>query len=215
MKYKLMLFAIIISVIILFRANIVSGYLSYSFKFPVTLHDIRFTKSGLEISDFQIKNADNKHVALAVDRMDVTIDWLAFFRLKGWHIRQMNLDKIDIRVDMLNVIGGKTNWSKILKPSKRKEKRLPFQIDLLHINSLNIYIHNLGIAGVLGATSEQHYNDITFNDIRSQKGFPIYRIIHRLFDHANIEKLLEKVLTKIPKKLLGTASERSLAVRNF
>jgi hypothetical protein len=179
----------------LFRAPILSFYLSNKLKVPVSVGSISVSKTSMKIKNFKIKNPTGfkGKIAFSAREINVFYDWPKLSK------DPVVIDKININDNQLNIfctnpVCSSNNWTEIIKRSQKKEEKKEKEviINVLTLDNLNVTINDMGL--IPGAKKEKKIAHLEFTKVSSKKGFPTNELIAAVFESSNLSDFVDEIL---------------------
>lgn len=176
-------------------APIVSTYLSEKLGVKVMVGRIFVLPESFSISTFRIRNPQGFHHKNAFFARRIWIDYrFSEVMERPTHIRDISLKDIKIRVDFMDDVGLKNNWTEILGALQEKTgKNRPLKIDRMTFENINIEIWGRGFNAQL--KRKIHFDKLTFQNINSKEGFPTTQIIAQMFQQLGIQNYIQHILS--------------------
>lgn len=176
-------------------APIVSTYLSEKLGVKVMVGRIFVLPDSFSISTFRIRNPHGFYHKNAFFSRNIWIDYhIGEVMDHPTHIRNIHLKDIKIRVDFVDDVGLKNNWTEILGALQKKAvKNRPLQIDQMVFENIHIEIWGRGFNAQL--KRKIHFDKLTFRNINSEEGFPTTQIIAQMFQQLGIQNYIQHILS--------------------
>ena len=203
MRKFLLIFLLLFVVTILFvyfsKARLVSTYLSYDFKIPITIKKIEFNENRMDNSNVEIQNLrkSNSEHALYANQISLTSTLNEFFG-ETLTIEEISFKDLDINIEYYDENGKENNWSDIIKvQTKVSGKSKPYLIKRLIFE--NLYVSLFKTDG-----SEKTFpviEKLELSEISSDSGFPPEQIekavfnavLNSIFDKFGLSNLLQTI----------------------
>lgn len=177
----------------IFKAPIISNYLSKKMKIGVTIDKIAISKNSATFSKLQILNPKEYKSSVAFSSDEVMIDYV----LSEIKAKPTTIDKITLKDNVLNIecnnpICTANNWSKILSLVTEKKSSQEYQIKSLVLENLHVEI-----SGLINGSKSVDIAKMEFNDINSKEGFPTDLLIVEIFKKANLMNYIQDTLKNL------------------
>ncbi len=201
--FKFLIFIVVIivlAIIVLWvaKAPIVSGYLSSKLKTSVSIDSISLSKTNMRIGGFTIKNpSDRIKDAFVAKEIDVNYEWDKL-RAEPTMIESIEISDSYLGIDCSNAICTQNNWTMIMsniEGKKTKEKKEVI-VQTLVLKNFDVEIVGLGLDP--NSNKKLHFDQLVFNNISSEKGFPMQEVIFEIFSSAGIKEYLNDFLELTP-----------------
>lgn len=181
------------------RASLAAHHLQKKLKVPVKIASLDFGSQQATIANLWIGNPSRSKTPTAFSARDIEIDasWKGV-RGNPLIIDQIVLEKIFVGIE---IYGGKeTNWGHIL--SRREKKTKPPRDYLIR----KLTIRNLTVQVTQADGSAKTYptiQEMEFNNISSETGFPIEEIEKAIFN-----LMMQEILRKFGLQQLNNTLEK-------
>jgi hypothetical protein len=179
----------------LFRAPILSFYLSNKLKVPVSVGSISVSRTSMKIKNFKIKNPTGFKEKIAFSAKEINV----FYKWADLSKDPVVIDKININDNQLNIfctnpVCTSNNWTEIVKRSQKKEEKKEKEVivNVLTLDNLNITINDMGL--IPGAKKEKNIPHLEFTKVSSKKGFPTNELIAAIFESSGLSDFVDEIL---------------------
>lgn len=179
----------------LIKAPIMSIYLTNKIGIPVTARTVSMWPKETTMRYFRIDNPPGFRALSALEVKKTTINY-RFGALTSVpsEIDEIILDDAELNIEIRNPKGTDNNWTAIgLEMLKYKSSNRGVIIHKLIIRNLTVETQGRG-AKLLGVSGTRHFNQMEFNEINSEQGFPTKELVTAIFQDAGLLKYLENFL---------------------
>jgi len=177
----------------LIKAPIISSYLSKTLGMHVSISTIGIGSSQMNMRYFKIVNP-RKYVeqyALTADSIRFGYQWKEL-RDTPAIIDRIEIDGIKLAIEFANPLGTQNNWTDLIaKMPPKKEHAKEVIVKKLVLKNLTVNIRGMGL---LGKNETKTIDQMEFNDVSSNEGFPMKELITRIFGEANILDYIKNII---------------------
>jgi hypothetical protein len=194
--------AAVIAFIWLIKEPMVSSYLSKTLKIKVFVGNFRVNRQEMKIANLRIDNPVRYKTPTALTADAITASY-ELNQLMGNPsiIDSIEVDRVFIGVEFSSRVGGKNNWSDLMKHIPKSSDAKEVIIRSLVLTNITVDIKNMGPTG---KSETKTIDRMEFSNLSSKEGFPTDQLIKEIFGKAGIlDYLIPDVPgTNIIKKLL-------------
>ena len=182
-----------------FKTPLISKIISVHSRLPVSIEQINFSKEGVKIANFKIRNLPKAelHPAFQANRIDI------YTTLKQLREKTRTIDKIDIANILINVerfVDNTNNWQVIMSEKKATEEKKPgrpFLIKELILTDIDIVVKDA--SGII--KNLPRIKKLTFTNLSSEEGYGadeieravLYALLKKTFIKAGLNNILENL----------------------
>lgn len=188
--------------------SFLEGSLSRSLQAQVTVGDLTWSLSGLQIQDLSIKNpiqgSPISH-AFSSSRVDIRFNLWDVLLGEEVHIKRVHFDQSRIGLDLLNKGGKDNNWVRLLKQAQLGHSEGSSSSDFrVRIDSVLLSRNQLFVRGgpIGKKTKRLSLPDISLRDVGS----------HESLSTNKVTQLIAEVVTKESMKFLNALPMLGLEV---
>jgi hypothetical protein len=216
----------------MYRTQLLSSILSKTLEVPSSIQEINFSSSGATIKELHIQNPKGCTLkdALLVKTIDIKLAWkdaiktTLGFGSKKIIIRSIAIDSPQMAVEIFNLTGSDTNWSRILNTgtTSSEPSSIDLQIDTLLLTNIQLQAkyHILGKADFNPApvAKIEIHNIGSDSDVTTkQLIFIVFKVLmSQAASQLNLKTLVPEMLLQkvIPLPLFEIQEARKL-IDNF
>ena len=176
----------------IFKAPVLSYYLSKQLKVSVSVHNLEFSKNQVVIKGFQINNPLKYQERTAFKAEKIVVDY---------QVGQLpkKIDSIQVMDSHMNIscenpLCTDNNWTDIARRVAKKEVKAnqePVVIEKLYFDELIVDAEDMHLFP--GKEDRLELTNLEFRNISSDQGFPIQQLIVAIFRSAGLTDLLKDV----------------------
>ena len=193
-KFGVLLTLIIFSFLWLIKAPILSTYFSEKMGIEVTARTVSVWPHLTRMRHFRIANPDEFRSPTALLAKQVRIRYTFGSLISTPRIiEEIVLQDVDLNILIRNTKGTDNNWAVIASQMHKPRKKAHIVIKKLIIRNLTVTVEGKG-AKVLGVAGVQHFDQMEFDNIDSNEGFPTQQLIANIFKNAGIFKYIENLI---------------------
>ena len=173
----------------LVKVPILSNYLTGKLRNKVTIAWISIWPSKTTIRDLKIHNPEGFHspFALKINQTHLAYRFKELIANPSV-IEKIECDSLILNIEVLKRESPSNNWMLINDLMQSSSSSESVQIRKLILTNLNIAIRDRD-------SSEQiithHVDRLEWDDIQSERGFPVEQLIRKVFEGADLEQYIE------------------------
>ncbi len=176
----------------IFKAPVLSYYLSKQLKVSVSVDSLEFSTNQIVIKGFQINNPTKYQERTAFKAEKIVVDYQVGNLPK-------KIDSIKVTNSLMNIscdnpLCTDNNWTDIASRAAKKEAKAakePVVIEKLYFDKLIVDAEDMKLFP--GKEDRLKLSNLEFQNISSDQGFPIQQLIVALFRSAGLTDLLKDV----------------------
>jgi hypothetical protein len=198
-RYKLF-FILGLAAFVLFwlmKAPVISSYVTRKMGVTVAIGSVSIGSRETKMSHFRILNTPGfgSREAFKADRIHIVYRF-GKLRSSPSEIDEIVLDDVYLNIELHSSNRSDNNWTAIGNAMPKLRDHHPVVIHKLIIKNLTVETQGKG-AKLLGVAGTRRFNQMEFNEINSQEGFPTKELIDRIFKDAGIWKYIENLLNPV------------------
>lgn len=193
-KFRLIIAGAILIFLWLIKAALMSTYISSKIHIPIYVGDISLWPSETSIRTFEIVNPRGygRQNAFHAKHVKIRYRFGDLFHAVP-ELEEIALKDVHLNIEILERTPQSSNWAAIGARMPLKKIQKQFIIHRLTIENMTAEITGKG-AVMLGVAGTQHFDQIEFDHVSGQEGFPTKELVGKIFESAGVEKYLEQFL---------------------
>jgi hypothetical protein len=180
----------------LFKAPVMSAYISHKMRIPVSIGSIGIASKEMKIGRFSISNPSGYKTgdAFKADTIDCSYQW-SELRGDPSVIDRIEIDRIFLGIEFSNPLNMKNNWTELISRMPKRKSGEGVLVKKIIMTNMTVEIRGQGL---LGAKETKTIDRMEFSDVSSKEGFPTHQLISQIFGNAGILHYVKDVLPDGP-----------------
>lgn len=193
-KFRFIIAGAVLIFLWLIKAPLMSSYISSKVHIPVYVGTISLWPHETSIRTFEIMNPRGYKGQNAFHAKHVKIRYRfgdLFHAVT--EIEEIALKDVHLNIEILEKEPASNNWAAIGARIPLKKIQKGCIVHKLTIDNLTAEISGKG-AVLLGLAGTQHFEQMEFNDVNGEEGFPTKELVGKIFESAGVARYLEQFL---------------------